>query len=107
SRTSKLTSSRTALGPKDFLMCLNSINRGRPSLPRLLHDLRVLHAVELRELRVEVRIALRLDPALVGPHAAGRALAVALVELVDDLHAAEHLAERGEPHGIEAGVVDQ
>src|SRR5450631_3247081 len=81
SRTSKLTSSKTALGPKDFLMCLNSI-RTRPSLASR-HDLGVLDPVELGVLRVEERVARGLDRAL------RQTVAVALVDRVHDLHAGQ------------------
>eukprot|EP00964_Phaeocystis_antarctica_P065020 scaffold39159_cov59-Phaeocystis_antarctica.AAC.5 len=62
-----------------------------------------------RELRVEVRVALGLDLGLVGPVAAGRALTVAALELLDHVcHAvAEHFGKRREARGVEEVVVHQ
>src|SRR5579883_2352034 len=62
----------------------------------LLHDLGVLDGVELGELPVEVRVALRLDETLV------RRLAVPAVDLVGDVHAGDDLAERREALPVEA-----
>src|SRR6202034_66560 len=56
-------------------------------------------AVDIRKILVKIRFALAGDRALV------RALAVATVELLDDVHAGDHFAERGEALAIEKRIV--
>src|SRR5574340_53600 len=68
-------------------------------------DGRLLHVVQPREARGEVSVTFRLQVHLVGSAPARRALAVTGVELIDDLHAADHLAERGKAHAVEVGIV--
>merc|ERR1719231_2130741 len=72
----------------------------RGHLERGLLDVR-----ELREVPLQVRIALLLDLALVRTLARGGALSVARVELVDNVHARLDRAERREALAIEELVV--
>src|SRR5688572_25316305 len=64
-----------------------------------------LDEVESREVLVEVHVALALQALLVGTLAARRAVAVAAVEAVDDLHAGSHFTERREATLVEVRVV--
>src|ERR1019366_7755947 len=119
--TSKLTSDRTAFDPNALEMFLNAIKgpsrasplegRSGSRRPGSLDDLGVLDAVELRKGRVEVRVALRLDAALIGAHPARSAFAVALEQRVDDVHPLGDLGEGSEAHAVEphvrVGVVDE
>src|SRR3954468_21879540 len=77
-----------------------------PQLSLLLEG-RLLHIVEIAEIASQVGIALALDAALVGTAAVGGALAVAAVELVDDVHAGGDLTERRKAHLVEPAVVGE
>src|SRR5687767_1593682 len=81
----------------------------RCSLQRvpLLFDRRLLDEIHPWIVLLQIGIAFHLQPALVGAATARRALAVLGVELVDHLHALDHLAERRETLAIETGVVSE
>src|SRR5690348_18504769 len=68
------------------------------SLPRvLLDDLGADQMRQQRELAIKIRISAGDDiPLAMLPHAAPRAVAVARVETVDDIHPADHAPKDGE-----------
>src|SRR4029077_10910392 len=70
-----------------------------PDLPDLFLDRGLLDVIELRERRLQVGVALRLDRALV------RLLAVLIRDLLDHVHVGRHFAERREALRIEERVV--
>src|SRR5271157_4929235 len=66
-------------------------------------DTRTADGVEMRELRVQVRVAHGLGKALVRTVAARRRVAIRVPEAIDRrLHAFHHLAKGGEAAGVEA-----
>ena len=73
----------------------------------LFDDGGFIDGVELREALVEISVAVAANAALIGTVAVRSAFAVAGVELLDDVHALSHLAERREAHAVEAGVVTE
>src|SRR4029077_7202354 len=70
-----------------------------PGRPDLFLDRGLLDVIELRERRLQVGVALRLDRSLV------RLLAVLVRDLFDDVHAGGHFTERREPLRVEEPVV--
>jgi len=72
---------------------------------RAREDRRAFDPVQLGKVTCQVRVPLGLDAALVGPAAAGGALAISRIEPVHDVHAKDDAAERGEPHAVEPAVV--
>ncbi len=65
----------------------------------LLLDRGLPDVIELRKCPREIRVALRLDPSLI------RQFPVLGVDLVDDLHAGDDLAEWGKALSVKSGVV--
>src|SRR5688572_2958612 len=70
-------------------------------------DPRAEHPIERRELPLQIRLALRLDAALVRTPPARRPLAEVRMKPVDHIHAARDAAERREAGRIEPRVVRQ
>src|SRR5438309_3241161 len=70
-----------------------------------LNDGGGLDGIELRVVRVEVLVALRLHLGLVRSGIARRPVAVAAVKLIDDIHAFDNFAERCEALAVEHSAV--
>src|SRR5688572_12027824 len=79
----------------------------RGSLPLRRENARAHHAIQRRELALQIRLALGLYPGLVRTTPARRALAEIGIQPVDDIHAAGDAAERRKAGRIEPRVVDE
>src|SRR5579883_475723 len=64
-------------------------------------------SIELREARLKIRVALRLDPSLIGTAAARGAFTIPGVEAINHVHSFDNLADGRESLGIESGVVPE
>src|SRR5262245_52500157 len=69
----------------------------------LRHDDRGLDVIELRERLIQIAVALFGQTLLVGTSTIRCPLPIAVVNLIDDLHAGRHHTEGGKAHGVELG----